>query len=155
MARIAIDITGKLIFETTIVIKISDINYGNHVGHDAFISLLHEARIRFLKSLGFSEANISGKALIVSDLAVSYKSQAFYGDKLKFEVGAGDFNKYGCDIFYKVSNTETDELILQAKTGIVFFDYKMNKIITMPENFKRVIGDDGIPTNKYSQTNSR
>ncbi len=140
MARITIDITGKFTFETTIVIKISDINYGNHVGHDAFVSLLHEARIRFLKKFGFSEAAISGKALIVSDLAVTYKSQAFYGDKLKFEVGAGEFNKYGCDMFYRVSNVETGQLILLAKTGIVFFDYIMNKITTMPENFMQVIG---------------
>ncbi len=138
MTRIKIDMIENFTFETELSVRISDINYGNHVGHDSFISLLHEARLRFLKSIGFSEANIDGNALIVSDLAVSYKSQAFYGDKLKFEVGAGEFNKYGCDIFYRVLNTKNNELVLLAKTGIVFFDYVNNKITTMPDAFTRV-----------------
>ena len=119
--------------------KRQDINYGNHVGHDSFISLLHEARLKFLKSIGFSEANIDGKALILSDLAVSYESQAFYGDKLQFEIGAGEFNKYGCDFFYRVSNQKSGKLVLLAKTGIVFFDYAKNKITTMPRAFLRVL----------------
>ncbi len=139
MTRIKIDITENFTFVTELSIRITDINYGNHVGHDSFISLLHEARIRFLKNIGFSEANIDGKALILSDLAVSYESQAFYGDKLKFEIGAGEFNKYGCDIFYRVSNTKSDELILLAKTGIVFFDYIRKKITTMPDKFIQAI----------------
>ncbi len=135
MARIKIDMTGQFTFETELSIRITDINYGNHVGHDSFISLLHEARLRFLRNIGFSEANIDGKALIISDLAVSYESQVFYGGKLKFEIGADEFNKYGCDIFYRVSNTKSGELVLLAKTGIVFFDYIREKITTMPDKF--------------------
>ncbi len=139
MARVQIDMIKNFTFETELSIRITDINYGNHVGHDSFISLLHEARLRFLQNIGFSEANIDGKALILSDLAVSYESQAFYGDKLRFEIGAGEFNKYGCDFFYRVSNKKTRKLILIAKTGIVFFDYKENKITTMPGAFSRVL----------------
>ena len=139
MARVQIDMIKEFTFETELSIRITDINYGNHVGHDSFISLLHEARLKFLKSIGFSEANIDGKALILSDLAVSYESQAFYGDTLQFEIGAGEFNKYGCDFFYRVSNKKTGKLVLLAKTGIVFFDYAKNKITTMPGAFLHVL----------------
>ena len=114
MARVQIDMIKNFTFETELAIRITDINYGNHVGHDSFISLLHEARLRFLQNIGVSETNIDGKALILSDLAVSYKSQAFYGDRLKVEIGADEFNKYGCDIFYRVSNKKTDKLVLLA-----------------------------------------
>ena len=44
----------------------------------------------------------------------------------EFEIEAGDFNKYGCDIFYRVTNTKTDDLVVLAKTGVVFFDYSKN-----------------------------
>lgn len=135
MARIEIEMTENIVFETELAIRISDLNYTNHVGNDAFVSIIHEARVKFLENFGFSEIDVDGKGLIVSDLAVSYKSLSFYGDKLKFEIGAGDFNKYGCDIFYRVTNTKTNNLVLLAKTGIVFFDYAKNKITTTPEAF--------------------
>ncbi|MCD4720949.1 MAG: thioesterase family protein [Desulfobacula sp.] len=125
----------NLVFATELAIRISDLNYADHVGNDAFVSLIHEARVRFLKNFGFSEPDVDGKGLIVADLAVSYKSLSFYGDKLKFEIGAGDFNKYGCDIFYRVTNIKTGNLVLLAKTGIVFFDYAENKIAITPEAF--------------------
>jgi len=135
MARIEIEMIEDFIFKTELAVRISDLNYTNHVGNDAFVSIIHEARVKFLENFGFSETDVDGKGLIVSDLAVSYKSLSFYGDNLKFEIGAGDFNKYGCDIFYRVTNTKTNNLILLAKTGIVFFDYAENKITATPEAF--------------------
>ena len=53
MARIEIEITDKLVFSTELEVRMSDINPANHVGHDAFISLVHEARVRFFEHLGF------------------------------------------------------------------------------------------------------
>ena len=73
--------------------------------------------------------------LIIADLAVSYKSQAFYKDRLKFEIGAGEFNKYGCDIFYRVTNIKSGDLVVLAKTGVVFFDYSKNKVTHIPAAF--------------------
>ncbi len=135
MARVEIEMTEKFVFETQIKIRISDVNYAHHVGNDAFVTLINEVRVRFFRNFGFSEADIGGKALIISDLAVSYKSQSFYGDELKFEIGAGEFNKYGCDIFYRVTNIETGKLVILAKNGIVFFDYTNNKVTKIPNAF--------------------
>lgn len=135
MARIEINMIEKFSFETELAVRITDINYGNHVGADAFASLLHEARVRFLNNFGFSEADIDGTALMISDLAVVYKSQSFYGDRLKFEIGAGEFSKYGCDIFYRATHTRTGKLIILAKTGIVFFDIGKKKITLTPTAF--------------------
>lgn len=135
MERTGIKMIKDFIFETEVAVRLTDINYGNYVGDDAFVSLIHEARVRFLENFGFSKPDIAGKALVVSDLTVSYKSQSFYGDKLKFEMGAGNFTKYGCDIFYRVTNTKTGNLVILAKTGIVFFDFTQNKVTTPPEAF--------------------
>ncbi|WP_300457954.1 thioesterase family protein [Desulfobacula sp.] len=135
MARIEIEMIEEFVFETELAIRIRDINYGNHLGHDVLVSLMHEARVRFLESFGFSEADIDGNGLLVSDLAVIYKSQSFYGDTLKFEIGAGEFNTYGCDLFYRVSNTKTETLVVLAKTGIVFFDHARKKVVKTPRAF--------------------
>lgn len=135
MARIEIEMIDDFVFVTELEVRMADINSANHLGHDAFVSLMNEARVQFLEYLGFPIPGIEEKGLIIADLAVSYKSQSFYKDRLKFEIGAGDFNKYGCDIFYRVTNIKTDDLVALAKTGVVFFDYSKNKVTNIPEAF--------------------
>jgi acyl-CoA thioesterase FadM len=135
MARISLTLPDTFTFYTELTVRIQDINYGNHVGNDAFISLLHEARIRYFSHLGYSETDIEGCAIVISDLAAVYKAQARHGDRLKIEITAGDFNKYGCDIFYRATRVPEQTLVLEAKTGIVFFNYLENKVTRMPERF--------------------
>jgi acyl-CoA thioesterase FadM len=135
MARITLTLPDTYAYATELTVRIQDINYGNHVGNDAFVSLLHEARIRYFNHLGYSETDIEGCAIVISDLAVVYKAQARHKDRLKIEMTAGEFNKYGCDIFYRVTRIPDHTPVLEAKTGIVFFDYLENKVIRMPEKF--------------------
>jgi acyl-CoA thioester hydrolase len=135
MARTEIKMIDNFVFETKLEVRMTDINVANHLGHDTFVSLINEARVQFMESLGFPEPGTGKVGLIIADLEVSYKAQAFYKDKLKFEVGAGDFNKYGCDIFYRVTNIKTGDLVVLAKTGIVFFDYFKNRVTNIPEAF--------------------
>jgi len=46
MARIKIEIPDKFIYKTEIPIRITDINYGGHLGNDSLLSIIHEARVR-------------------------------------------------------------------------------------------------------------
>lgn len=132
-------------YYTELTVRIQDINYGNHVGNDAFISLLHEARIRYFTHLGYSETDIEGCAIVISDLAAIYKSQARHGDRLKIEIAATDFNKYGCDIFYRVTRVPEQTLVLEAKTGIVFFNYLENRVVRMPGRFAAAASQELSP----------
>lgn len=135
MARIQIEMTDNFVFETELDVRMTDINMANHVGHDTFVSLINEARVQFFEYLGISAPDVEKTGIIIADIAVSYKSQSFYKDRLKFEIGAGDFNRYGCDIFYRITNSKTGDLVVLAKTGVVFFDYSRNKVTRIPEAF--------------------
>ena len=128
MARINIKLPDKFTYSTQIKLRISDINYGGHLAHDSILSITHEARVRFLESLGYTEGNIEGPGLILSDAALVYKSEAFYGQTLLVEIAVTDFSKYGCDLIYKLSDKENLKEIARTKTGIVFFDYKKREI---------------------------
>ncbi len=150
MARIHIPMPDAFVFETRIRIRVGDINYGRHVGHDALISLIHESRVRFLDHLGYTEADIEGHPLLISDLAAVYESQSFYGDTLRFEIGVGDFNKYGCDFFYRVTHADTGRSVLRAKTGIVFFDVRTGRVAPLPEGFVQRLSD---PKSRYERGN--
>ena len=49
MARVKLEVPSTFSFQTTIPIRITDVNYGGHVGNDSILSILHEIRIQFLK----------------------------------------------------------------------------------------------------------
>ncbi len=136
MARIKLDMPENYLFNTLLEVRISDINYANHLSNDSVLSFIHEARVRFLRNYGYTELNVEGLGIIMTDTAIVYKSEGFHGDEVKIDVSVGDFNKYGCDIYYLLSNKKTAADVAHAKTGIVFFDYEQRKVVPLPEAFR-------------------
>ncbi|HRF43232.1 MAG TPA: thioesterase family protein [Candidatus Competibacteraceae bacterium] len=135
MARIKLDLPADYSFTTELRIRITDVNYGGHLGNDAMLGLLHEARVRFLKHHGFSELDIGGCGLIMTDSALVYKSEAFPGETLVIAIALADFNKYGCDFMYRVTEKVSGREVARAKTGIVFFDYAKRAVQKIPQLF--------------------
>jgi acyl-CoA thioester hydrolase len=135
MARIKIDLPEKFWFTATIPVRITDLNYGNHLGNDALLSILHEARVQFLNSFGLSELDFAGASLIMADVAIVYKGEGFYGDVLSVEMAATDLHKYGFDLVYKLS-TQNGKAIAEAKTGMLCFDYNARKLMALPTQVK-------------------
>lgn len=140
MARIKLDLPETFPFSTELTVRITDLNYGGHLGNADTLVLLHEARVRFLNSLGYSEVDVEGYGTIMLDAAIQFKSQAFAGDVLVAEVGAGDFSRIGCDIFYRLTNKETGSIVAVAKTGVSIFDYENQKRVSPPEAFAKKMG---------------
>jgi len=138
MARIKIEIPEKNHDRLSISIRITDVNYGNHMGNDALVGILHEARVQWLDKMGYNEMNIEGASIIMSDLAVCYLSESFYGDQLDISIAIGELSTAGFELYYLIeTNREEKKItIAKAKTGIVFYDYKAKKIATIPDNFK-------------------
>ncbi|MFA6541511.1 MAG: thioesterase family protein [Bacteroidota bacterium] len=137
MPRIKLDIPKTFHFVTEIPIRITDINYGGHLGNDAVLAILHETRVRFLMEKGYTEFNIEGIGLIMTDSAIVYKSEAFYGESLRIQVAVKDFSTFGCDFYYLVRERESGRDVVHAKTGIAFFNYQERKLAHVPEKFKR------------------
>lgn len=132
MARIKIDFPETGLFETEIKLRISDINYGGHLGNDAVLSLAHEARLHFLSSLGYSEMDVEGVSIIMNDAAVVYRSEASYGQTLRIEVAAADPHRKGCDLLYRMTSVIDEREVALVKTGIMFFDYAVKRPVSAP-----------------------
>ena len=140
MTRLKLELPLKFDFTTDIQVCINNINYGGHLGNDSLLSLIHEARIRFLKENGFTESDICGVGIIMVDTVILYKSESFHGDVLTFKVAVGNVGKVGCDFCFVVTNKNTGKDIAHAKTGVVFFDYGKKKVMNTPQEFKKLFG---------------
>jgi len=141
MARVKIEIPEKVMASFHVPVRISDINYGNHVGNDAFVSLIHEARIQWLQLYGYTELQIEGIGLIMSDLSIEFKNESFYGDVVDIKLGAGEISRVGFELYYRLYTKRDHETILlaNAKTGMVCYDYDTKKVAVIPERLKAIL----------------
>ena len=142
MARIKIELPEKFYYETIIPIRITDLNYGNHVGNDTILSILHEARVQYLRHYGLEELDFAGVGLIMSDVAVEFKNEIFYGERIIASVTVSEISKFSFDVYYKLEKEINDKRILVAlaKTGMVCYDYGAKKVAVVPKEVKDELG---------------
>ena len=136
MARLQLDFPDdQFCYSTHLTVRVTDINSANHLANDSMISMISEARARFLFEFGSEGDRVEGLGIIVTDLATMYRNEAHARDQLLFEVGVMDFNKYGGDIIFRITRPQDGALIAMAKSGFVFFDYHQKKVMPMPAGF--------------------
>ena len=135
MNRIRLQLPDGFRFYTEMTIRITDLNYGGHVGNDRFLSLIHDARQLFLESKGYTELSVEGHGLIMTDAVVEYKKELNHRDKVRIWVMASDFDKMGFDIFYRMEVWREEEWQLagRVKTGMIGYDYSQKKKIQLSE----------------------
>ena len=136
MARLSLQFPADLYCYTTrLTVRVTDINGANHLGNDSMISMISEARARFLFDTGNEEGVDADVRIIVTDLATTYRAEAYARDELLFEVGVMDINKYGGDIIFRITRPADETLVAMAKSGFVFFDYRKKTVVPLPERF--------------------
>lgn len=142
MPRLKIQLPEKIIAAVTIPVRITDLNYGKHVGNSAMVEIIHEARVQFLKKAGFTELDIDGTSLILSELQVEFKNESFYNDSLNINIYPGEITRVAFELFYQIStvrNNDKEILIAIAKTGMVCYDYKIKKVTAIPEVLRTIL----------------
>jgi acyl-CoA thioesterase FadM len=139
MARIKIELPASFQFTTLIPVRITDINYGGHVGNDTLLSIIHEARMLFLQHYGHTEMNLGGIGMIMSDVGIEFKNELFYGDTLKVSVAIAEISKVAFALYYKLEKAagERSLLVAAARTGMVCYNYTAKKIAPFPESARQ------------------
>ena len=135
MARIKIELPDKFSFTTIIPIRITDVNYGGHVGNDTILTIMHEARMQFLSDMGYKELEFEGLGMIMADAGIEFKNELFYGESVIASISVADITKVSFDIYYKLEKTvDSGKLIVAiGKTGMVCYDYSKKRIAAIPE----------------------
>ena len=145
MARIVFDLPAYFGFVTEVQVYISHVNQGGHLDNAQLLSLVSEARVRFFRSLGYPEADVAGLSTVVGDMVAQYKSEAFHGETLRVEMTPADFNRYGFDLVFRMTEKSQDREIARGKTGIVFIDRVARKPAPIPESVRQLLLQRAAP----------
>ena len=127
-------------FRTELTVRTTDLNYAGHLGNDRLVSLLHEARMRFLAEHGQDEMDCGGVAIIQTETAVNYLRQAFAGDRLLCEVAAAAPTRCGIRFHYRLTRPADGAGIALAETQHAGFDYGRERILPLGDAARRLPG---------------
>jgi len=122
MARIKLEIPKHIIYTCKIPVRVCDINYGCHVGNDAFVQ-------------------IEGNGLVMSELVIEFKKESFYGDVVDITLYVGEIFRIGFELYYQLFTTRNKEplLLTKAKTVMICYDYESKKTVSIPKNLNTIL----------------
>jgi len=136
MPRLKIERPEPIIFSTTYTVRITDINYGGHVGNDSILAIVHDARVQFLSSLGLSELDVgSATALIMTQAQITYLGESFHGDVLQIELGVDEVTSRSFELIFCITNTANGKDIARARTAMLGFNYTTKKVSALSATF--------------------
>ena len=135
MSRIQFELPDHFIFATDIQIYISHVNQGGHLDNAQLLTLVSEARVRFFKSLGYTEGNVAGYPIVVGDIVAQYKSEGFHGETMRVSMIPQDYNRYGFDLVYRMECLDSQREVARGKIGIVFIERGTRKVTPVPQAF--------------------
>jgi acyl-CoA thioesterase FadM len=118
-----------------LTVRATDINYAVHVGNETMLGLVHEARSQFMAQLGFETIAVKNNdvGLIIADLAVNFKAEAYTHDRLEIDCQIGEIQGRSFRLFHRILRAE--QVIALIEPGLVAFDYRARNVVQLPADF--------------------
>jgi len=126
---------NKTVFSVEIPVRITDVNYGKHLGHMAVVGIFHQARLLFLNQYHIDEMNVEGKGIILLHSSYTFKHQAFFNTRLIVKVSIDAYSKTKFNFLYEATDKETGKIIVTGREESAFFDYNKGKPSKIPNSF--------------------
>ena len=119
-------------------LSIRDINYANHLDHLALLNYLHETRVRFLRSQGYTELDVDGlgSGLVVAELNWNKRAGCCYVDEIEVEVSLVLLSPSRLVIHYTLYKAN-QVLVATARIRVAFLNMH-HKVIAVP-NYLRLL----------------
>lgn len=139
MPRIRLNEQPNYEFHYTTRLEPRDINYGGHLGNDTLVSLVGTARAHAFHSLGLREDDLGDghTGIIMSDLVVNFRSEAFMFDEILIDTHIGEFSSTRFRTFHRV--TKEGIVVALVETGLRTFDYVGREVAPVPDVFLKAL----------------
>jgi len=122
-------------FSINISIRFRDIDFMGHVNNAVFFTFFEEGRKAFLNKI-FNISNPDDYNFILAHISCDYLKPIKINDLITLQLWIGKTGSKSFTFIYKLINKE-DDLLVYAKgeSAQVFFDYKKNCTIQIPNEF--------------------
>lgn len=133
MERVQLDFPdAAIIHRHALSVRVTDMNYGRHLGHDALVSLLHEARIQAFAALDLPEWDMHGYPSVVADLAVQYQSEARWPDTLVVETAVPSPEGKALTVYQRMVHADSGKPVATARVNQLLIDRAAGRPVAVP-----------------------
>lgn len=133
--RVKIVFPNQVHFLHELKIRVTDLNYGGHMGNEKVLMYAQEARMAFFHSIQASEKNFFGTGIIQADAQIQYKAEGFFNDEIQVQIAVAEVATRSFNLYYRMENMTQQNTLAMAKTGMVCFDYQIRKPAPVPVEF--------------------
>jgi acyl-CoA thioester hydrolase len=135
MSRVKLDEQSAYEYSHSLMVRATDLNYAGHLGNEALLALVHEARAHYLHILNFNTIMGHGQTvgLAIVDLIVNFKAEAFAHEYLTVDCHIDEITQKSFRLFHRIRCS--NQVIALVETGLVAFDYAIRQTVPLPPEF--------------------
>lgn len=140
MERVKLDFPeAAIVYRHPMTVRITDMNYGVHLGHDTVISLMHEARVAALAHCGLDERDLGGYPCVAADLAVQYQAEAHWPDVLTVDVAIPEPGRMALAVFHRIRRDSDERVVATARVNLVLVEAEARRAVAVPDTVREAL----------------
>jgi acyl-CoA thioester hydrolase len=124
-----------------IAVRYGDLDPQGHVNNASFLTYFEQARIHYLINLGLFDKKQSflDVGIILADAHVTFLATVLWGMDVRVAVRVTQLGNKSMTMEYQMSDAATNTVLATGSTVFVTFDYRAEKTIPIPENWREKI----------------
>lgn len=122
-------------FKIRFTVRFRDIDALGHVNNAVYFTYMEQARTEYWIQLMNLKA-LDEFAFIVAHAECDFKVAAKFGDELEVSIRTSSVGNSSFVWDYEIRNARTEQLVATGKTIQVYYDYKAQKPVPVPDHVR-------------------
>jgi acyl-CoA thioester hydrolase len=128
-------------FYHPVEVRYGDLDPQGHVNNAKHLTYFEQARIHYMIELGLftKDQSFMEIGVILADVHIAYFEPIYFGQNLKVGVRAARFGNKSMTWEQNIVDAETGRELARGEVVIVTYDYKQEKTISIPQEWREKI----------------
>lgn len=126
--------------QVKIKVRFADVDMMGHLNNAKYVTYLEEGRVAYFQKfpeLDFTVGDPESRdSVIVASLQLDYRSPAYLNETLVVALRTVEIKRSSFVVEYEVKEENTGRLVATARTVMVYFDYRRQKSLEIPEGLR-------------------
>jgi acyl-CoA thioester hydrolase len=134
-------------FYHPIEVRYGDLDPQGHVNNAKHLTYFEQARVAYMIELGLftTDQSFMKIGVIIADLHITYFEPIYFGQNLKVGVRAAKFGNKSMTWEQTIKDADTGNVFAKGEVIIVTYDYKDEKTIPVPAEWReRILAFEGL-----------
>jgi acyl-CoA thioester hydrolase len=135
-------------FSTALEVRWRDVDALGHVNNAVYFNYLEQARLHYMRELGFLPPNSTEVGVIIAEASCQFKSPLRLGERVTIHARVSAFRRSSFIFEYRIAGAD-GRLAATARTVQVCYDYEEQRPSPIPDAWREafIAYEPGLQTN--------